>query len=261
MPRAAPVSTPACNAWALAPRFWWPTPPGRRPGGSRIAAARRSMPFCSTRPAAHRASCGATRMCAGCAARPTSPHWPPCKPGCCAPCGRCCGRGDVCCTAVARCSVPKGMPKCKRFLHTTPMHDCYLRRAICYRAARTRTGLSRTMLAVITTDSFTHCCINCRHETPGGAWVGHGSWHRWLMGACCCLLACCLLLPQAQVQAQVQVAGAETGELQLERADDGLYLSANLQLGLPQLAEDALYKGIPMFFAAEAQVLRARSYW
>ncbi|MCW5236960.1 DUF4390 domain-containing protein [Verminephrobacter eiseniae] len=81
------------------------------------------------------------------------------------------------------------------------------------------------------------------------------------MGACCCLLACCLLLPQAQVQAQVQVAGAETGELQLERADDGLYLSANLQLGLPQLAEDALYKGIPMFFVAEAQVLRARWYW
>ena len=57
-------------------------------------------------------------------------------------------------------------------------------------------------------------------------------------------------------------AGAsEVSELRLEREDDGLYLSTTLQITLPELAEDALYKGIPMFFVAEAQVTRDRWYW
>ena len=57
-------------------------------------------------------------------------------------------------------------------------------------------------------------------------------------------------------------AGAsEVSELRLEREDDGLYLSTTLQIALPELAEDALYKGIPMFFVAEAQVTRDRWYW
>lgn len=67
-----------------------------------------------------------------------------------------------------------------------------------------------------------------------------------------------LLAPRAMA---AQAATAEVGELRLERAEDGLYLSANLQFGLPELAEDALYKGIPMFFVADAQVLRDRWYW
>lgn len=40
-----------------------------------------------------------------------------------------------------------------------------------------------------------------------------------------------------------------------------MFLSANLQVVLPELAEDALYKGIPMYFVAEAEVNRDRWYW
>ncbi|RKR69621.1 uncharacterized protein DUF4390 [Acidovorax sp. 94] len=58
-----------------------------------------------------------------------------------------------------------------------------------------------------------------------------------------------------------QPVDPEVGELRLDRAEDGLYLSTTLQFVLPELAEDALYKGIPMFFVAEAQVLRDRWYW
>lgn len=50
-------------------------------------------------------------------------------------------------------------------------------------------------------------------------------------------------------------------ELRLERAEDGLYLSTTVQFVLPELAQDALTKGIPIFFVAEAQVLRDRWYW
>jgi nitrogen fixation/metabolism regulation signal transduction histidine kinase len=63
------------------------------------------------------------------------------------------------------------------------------------------------------------------------------------------------------VNVQAQSPANEVVDLGLEQADDGLYLNAALQLALPALAEDALYKGIPVFFVAEAQVLRERWYW
>ncbi|MBV7430735.1 DUF4390 domain-containing protein [Acidovorax sp. sif1233] len=72
-------------------------------------------------------------------------------------------------------------------------------------------------------------------------------------------MGCAALLPG--LVAAGQAAAPEVGELRLERAEDGLYLSTNLQFMLPELAEDALNKGIPMFFVAEAQVLRDRWYW
>ncbi|WP_232727965.1 DUF4390 domain-containing protein [Acidovorax sp. 69] len=68
----------------------------------------------------------------------------------------------------------------------------------------------------------------------------------------------CCLLPYA---AAASSPTAEVSELRLERTDDGLYLSTSLQFDLPELAEDALFKGIPMFFVADAQVLRDRWYW
>jgi hypothetical protein len=61
--------------------------------------------------------------------------------------------------------------------------------------------------------------------------------------------------------AAAQAHAGESADLRLERSDDGLYLSAALQFDVPELAEDALYKGIPVFFVAEAQVLRERWYW
>ena len=50
-------------------------------------------------------------------------------------------------------------------------------------------------------------------------------------------------------------------EVKLERHDDGLWLSASLAFELPDVVEDALLKGIPIYFVAEADVLRERWYW
>jgi hypothetical protein len=61
--------------------------------------------------------------------------------------------------------------------------------------------------------------------------------------------------------ASAQPALQDGSELRLDRAEDGLYLSTQLQFAMPELAQDALYKGIPMFFVAEAQVLKERWYW
>mgnify|MGYP003577601628 CR=1 FL=1 len=58
-----------------------------------------------------------------------------------------------------------------------------------------------------------------------------------------------------------QVQGAEITQLRLERADDGVLLSTSVRFELPAVVEDALEKGIPMFFVAEAVLLRERWYW
>lgn len=49
--------------------------------------------------------------------------------------------------------------------------------------------------------------------------------------------------------------------MRVERGDDGILLSATVRFDLPPVVEDALEKGIPMFFVAEAGVFRERWYW
>ena len=46
-------------------------------------------------------------------------------------------------------------------------------------------------------------------------------------------------------------------EMRLDHTDEGLFLSAALRFDLPTLAEDALQKGIPIYFITEADVLAA----
>ena len=80
---------------------------------------------------------------------------------------------------------------------------------------------------------------------------------RWLR-----FVVCCWALwwgPGVAVFAQ-QDAGEAQG-LRIECTEDGLYLGASFDFTLPDLAEDALHKGIPMFFVMEAQVRRDRWYW
>jgi Domain of unknown function (DUF4390) len=54
---------------------------------------------------------------------------------------------------------------------------------------------------------------------------------------------------------------AELSQLKVERSDDGVYLSALVEFDLPPVVEDALMKGIPLYFVAETDVYRTRWYW
>lgn len=102
-----------------------------------------------------------------------------------------------------------------------------------------------------TTVFFTHCCRN-RPNKPRQALGVLVSVLLYFLIACAGFAGHAVAGP---------AVAPEVGELRLERADDGLYLSTTMQFALPELAEDALFKGIPMFFVAEAQVLRSRWYW
>jgi hypothetical protein len=58
-----------------------------------------------------------------------------------------------------------------------------------------------------------------------------------------------------------QAAGAQLVQLKTQSADDGVYLNANVAFDLPAVVEDALLKGIPLFFVVEVEILRDRWYW
>jgi hypothetical protein len=72
-------------------------------------------------------------------------------------------------------------------------------------------------------------------------------------------LACCLLAAAWPARAEAPVT--EISQLRLERNEDGVLLSANVKFELPTVIDDALAKGIPMFFVAEAVLFRDRWYW
>ena len=56
-------------------------------------------------------------------------------------------------------------------------------------------------------------------------------------------------------------SATELTQLKVNRTEDGIYLSAVVQFDLPPVVEDALTKGIPMFFVVEADIYRDRWYW
>ena len=74
---------------------------------------------------------------------------------------------------------------------------------------------------------------------------------------CMSVLMICIGLIQVSPNAQA----AEIGQLNVERAEDGIYLSANVRFDLPNPVEDALVKGIAMFFVVEADIYQSRWYW
>ena len=49
--------------------------------------------------------------------------------------------------------------------------------------------------------------------------------------------------------------------MKVERTEEALLLSATVRFDLPPVVDEALAKGIPMFFVAEATLLRDRWYW
>jgi hypothetical protein len=73
------------------------------------------------------------------------------------------------------------------------------------------------------------------------------------------LVACCLL--GLGTAALANPPPAEVTHLRLERSDEGILLSAQVKFELPPVIEDALDKGIPMFFVAEAVLFRDRWFW
>jgi hypothetical protein len=70
-----------------------------------------------------------------------------------------------------------------------------------------------------------------------------------------------LMLLAGAAPAWAQPVSAEVTQLTVERTEDAILLSAAVHFELPQVVDDALMKGIPMYFVAEASIFRDRWYW
>jgi len=72
------------------------------------------------------------------------------------------------------------------------------------------------------------------------------------------LLIAWLAVAGAMAQAQTQ---AEVSLLRAERSVNEVFVSANVSFEMPAVVEEALLKGVPMFFLLEAELYQDRWYW
>ncbi len=75
-----------------------------------------------------------------------------------------------------------------------------------------------------------------------------------------CWLALCLVLALG-LPLWVQAQAVELKQLQLQRRDADLTLEFSARLTLGPAMEDALHRGVPLYFNARATVYRDRWYW
>jgi len=73
----------------------------------------------------------------------------------------------------------------------------------------------------------------------------------------------CFWLAAITLLGQVTYAQAtiELSQFDIERTNDELSVSAQLQFELSSAVEEALLKGLPIYFKAEAEVVKERWYW
>ena len=59
----------------------------------------------------------------------------------------------------------------------------------------------------------------------------------------------------------VRAETVQLASLEVARSDDGVMLDFTTRFTLPRAVEDALLKGVPLHFVAEAEIFRSRWYW
>lgn len=79
----------------------------------------------------------------------------------------------------------------------------------------------------------------------------HAVWSVWFAGLLLALLA---IFP-------ARADGPEFTEFKVSRSGEGVFLDFALRFDLPRNVEDALQKGVPLYFVAQAEVFQPRWYW
>ena len=72
------------------------------------------------------------------------------------------------------------------------------------------------------------------------------------------LLACTLALV---VGAAAQAEGIDVRNAALVAGEEGYFLEADFEIALNTTLEEALNKGVPLYFLLEFEVIRPRWYW
>lgn len=75
------------------------------------------------------------------------------------------------------------------------------------------------------------------------------------------LIALALMLAAALAAGLARAQQVDLAALRAERGEAGAYLTFAVRPQLNHAVEDALMRGVPLYFVAEARVLRPRWYW
>ncbi len=102
---------------------------------------------------------------------------------------------------------------------------------------------------------ITHCWKSVKFQLNG---VGRTGFCLRALLLCSWLLGAAVLPATAQTPSNSVV---EVTELRLERSDNALLLQSSLRLDLSSTVEDALQKGMPIYFVTEVELMRDRWYW
>ena len=81
---------------------------------------------------------------------------------------------------------------------------------------------------------------------------------RWWLAVCCALVCVLCLTPLAASAAEPAV---ELQNLKVEQSEGSVYASLQWNFQLPAPLEDALYKGVALYFVADIEVTRERWYF
>jgi len=83
-------------------------------------------------------------------------------------------------------------------------------------------------------------------------------WKKWAHKG---VLLLALMWAGTLAPAWAQSVAVDFTQFKLEKSADQLLLSSSVQFELPPAVEDALLKGVPVFFVAEVDIYRERWYW
>jgi hypothetical protein len=110
---------------------------------------------------------------------------------------------------------------------------------------------------------ITHCWKSVQCELNETWRTSYGLRARWL-GVFICMAIFLFIATGLISQAHAQTSnapGVEVTELRLEKSEGALLLQSSLRLDLSAVVEDALQKGMPLYFVTEAEITRDRWYW
>lgn len=92
--------------------------------------------------------------------------------------------------------------------------------------------------------------ISTHHGYRAGAW-----------NALVALIVVILLCHLNLAKAQSQQGSIDIKNFSLQQTEEGVFLQFNFLVQLPSVAEDAIKRGVPLYFVALADVYRSRWYW
>ena len=189
--------------------------------------------------------------------------------GCSMRCGRCSRRAGGCCTAPVRSSGPRARTRSTLFCNARAAPGRRSAAALAgapaaaarqceRRRGADRRGRARRLLLRVARKGRPLNSVRPLLHCRSAAARGRGSLRAraaWARGLAAAGRACWPGRGTARAES------VELSTFSVARSEEGVLLSFSANFELPRSVEDALIRGVPLYFEAEAKLLQSRWYW